>query len=283
MDQKKPRPIYRSKGVPLKVTRIYQIVGIVMGLAGILMLFLPLIADAPKSFIFLGLVYLVIAIFTPRWYSLLKRCRLYVFDDHIMGVSAFRFSANTTNPFAGRKVGNADVKFKFYLDEITNVEKGVAMHSQIVITANEQKHTVVVQNRDKAYNVLCDMVYGVQGARECVACGAPIGSTTETCPQCGQMTRYGHSLSEVKTDQKANSFFTVNNIIALAVGVVGLIILIPTLGDYQKIQTYGNLYIALYPAESKKILTKLLISGLMVAFAVISPLVDYLFKKLLKR
>lgn len=283
MDQRKPRPIYRSKGVPAKITNTYMILGIIMALAGIVMVFLPLFTDAPKAFVFMGFVYLAIALLCPRFYFQMKRCRLYVFDDHIVGVSAFRNPANSTNPFAGRKTANADVKFKFYLDEITNVEKGVAMYSQVIITANEQKYSVVVKNRDKAYNLLCDLVFGAQGARECVACGAPIGATAEVCAHCGQMTRYGHSRSEVKASEKETNTAMIGNAIAIVVGIVGLFLLIPALIDFNKIRTYGELYTAFYPEESKKIIFKLFAGLFMSVFGFSYPFSSILTKKILKK
>lgn len=273
------KPLYKSKGVLPKVKSAYQIEIIIFALIGIIFILLPLFSDVPSFIAVFGIFELIIAALLPKEYFLMNNSRLYIFDDRIVGIALNYIEANPEKLFPTVTRKQESLKFAIPFGEITNVQKGIPFLSQIIITHGEKKYQIAVKDVDKAYQILCDHVFGEVSSNVCVHCGHEISAMTETCPSCGHITRYGKVKRESEKKQRIDTKFQIQSLLWAIVFIIGLIILIPAAIDLNEISSYAGLYASIYPSRAKKIVAKFILGLILTCASISFPLVKLILKK----
>ncbi|MBQ8622377.1 MAG: hypothetical protein IJ422_08710 [Oscillospiraceae bacterium] len=274
------KPVYKSKGVPQKVKAVYQIAIILFTIIGIILVFLPIVSDAPSFSIFLGIIYLAFAFLLPKVYFSMNNSRIHIFNDHVAGIAVHCIEADSDKLFPKLNYRQEDLKFTLPFSEITNVQKGAPFFSQIIITYGDKKFQVATKDMDKVYHILCDNIFGQISANNCISCGHEIGSTTESCPHCGHITRYGKIKEETAKKHSIDNKLQIQSIIWAVLFVIGLMILIPAAIDLNEISDYAGLYASIYPSRAKKIVAKFILGLFLTCSGASYPLVKILLKKI---
>lgn len=258
--------LYQSKGVSSNIKKFYQGFTLVYIVLGLICILIPMFYDAPTGFTVLGIFCILFAMLMPKLYSRMFQARLYIYEDHVEGVAVncIETSPDSLFPALG-ELSNMNkperLKFSVTYQEINDVQKAGAANllPQLLLSLGNKKYVVLTKNTEKAYQILCDKVFGQNGATSCVCCGRNISAAAETCPHCGHLTRYGKS----QRDQQKNHITSGKFQIAVAVGaiiaIIGLAILIPAIIDLNEISDYAGLYASIFPRKSKKMVAKVIL------------------------
>lgn len=276
------KPLYFSKGIPKKAKKLSRIFSQAVIVLGIIISLLPLVSDAPSTFVYLGVIYIGLGVLIPRTYKFHNMGKLAVMDDCIKGaaLSAFNSSGNNLSMKELRKLFQTQTTpFHIPFDQISDIKKG-ALYI-LSISSGNTTYGIPVQNKELAYNILCDKVYGEESAKNCVRCGAIISTTTQNCPQCGHLTRYGKLTQQTTANQKLMQNNQITTIIGLAIGVIGLFVFIPAFIELNEISSYASLYAAFHPAESKKLVFKAIAGFILSIIGFSFPISNKLINKLL--
>ena len=257
--------LYKSKGITSKFKQIYQIVSLLFLILGGIMVFLPALSDAPSIFFVLGLIYIAFALLLPKAFNNMSAARLFIFDDHIELVATY--TDRTDQIISLSRLFNSATSTNNLLllqyDQISDVKKTALSNSfaSITLTSGDMRYTTMVRDIGKAYQIICDKVYGETAAKECIQCRHEISATTEICPHCGHMTRYG----KAKTEEKKTQTNLQKQYILAGIGAVicfiGLVIFVPAMIELEEIRSYAGLYSAFRPTDAKMLVVKV-ISGL---------------------
>lgn len=282
-----PKLLYRSKGIQPKAKTFYQVGTIFFGIGGILFILLPIITDAPSIFTFLGILYIGIGFLIPKTYQSMRNSRLFVYEDHVEGIAVSCMEANSEDLFSELsqiKTASSPERTQFCISfkEITDIQKGPMNFfvPQIIINCGSKKYNVAVKEPERAYQIICDKVFGVESAAACVSCGGEISATTETCPHCGHMTRYGKTKKGTHQIQANSNKQQITSAIGAVIFVIGLIILIPAIVDLNEISGYASLYASIYPSESRKMVVNFFLGLFVTCFGLSLPLRNWIMKKL---
>lgn len=283
MDHQKP--LYRSKGVPAKGKLIFQVLMIVCGIIGIICLLLPLFSDAPWLFSLIGIIYLGLACMLPKSYYRLCNSRLTIYDDCITGIAISCIEQNSESLFpelSQLRTMNDPEKCKFQLDYsgISDIQTMKIAMPQITIVYGDTKYTISVKDPDKAYQILCDNVFGPVAAKNCINCGCEISAIAENCPHCGHMTRYGKQQKDSTQIRINTNKMQLQLVIGAVITVIGLFIMIPALIDLNEISSYAGLYASIFPSRSRKIVARFILGLFVTICGICTPVSRIIINKI---
>lgn len=249
------KPLYKSKGILPKTKLFFQCGLAFFGIGGIILILLPVFTDAPAVFTFLGVIYIALGLLFPKMYHAMCNSRLCIYEDYIAGVAVncTEIDSQSLFPSLGQIRNSQDperIKFSLPFKEITDIHT-INFLPQIILTHGNRRYQIAVKDLEKAYQILCDKVYGEVNADRCVFCGKKISTITENCPHCGHMTRYGKAQRDSRKKQTSESKLQIRSAIGVVIFVIGLIILVPAIIDLNEISSYAGLYASIYPSQSK--------------------------------
>lgn len=154
------RPLYKSEGMSSGAYKAQMILSIIIGIIGAICFFTGI---QKRSFIdylasgsnpqkqrlmlFLGILLVIGAVFQIATTMVMNKSKLYVFSDHIEGVSSSKWLPFTKN---------FDLKYN-QISDIKYVCRGANRY--IYVFSNGVKHTIPISgNVEEAYNVIIEQM-----------------------------------------------------------------------------------------------------------------------------
>lgn len=262
--------LYKSKGVPPKTEKRFKISIPILGIGGIVLILMPTFMDAPSIITILGIVYEVLALLMHKMSQSANQSRLIILEDRVAGIATSKVGENSgstamvINLFQNAR-NQEEMKFVLPIHKITDVQKSTlnAFVKQITITCGEVKYSAVEKDSEKAYQILCDKVYGEINAKNCVACGNEISAVAESCPQCGHITRYGRMQKEKQKQVQFDDKIKRKLLISAVVWVIGACILVSACLDFRDVMPYAGLYAKFNPGGTMKIFGRMILGGVL--------------------
>lgn len=280
--------LYHSKGITPKLKTFIQAFTIFYLILGFILIMIPTFTDAPSVFCLLGVMLCIaFGLLVPQSYRTMIHSRLYIYEDHVEGIAINCVESNPDSLFPAlaeltKMRDTARLKFSLPFQEITDVQKAAisSILPQVLISQGEKKYIVMAKDADKAYHILCDKVFGKAGASCCVCCGHDISAVAETCPNCGQLTRYGKNQKDHQKGQISSGKLQISVAIGAVITIIGLIILIPAMVDLNEISGYASLYASIYPSKAKKMVAKVILGWVVTCGGIGVALSNWIVHKL---
>ena len=135
--------LYKSEGNPPKRRIFFISCTAILIICGVLLLLSGMVI--PFCFI-PGLGLIIIGIFTAcmNAFNPAQKAKLYLYDNHVEGIQL--------SPYK---------EFNLLYQDITDVHKQKTFLKEfIILQNNSEKFTALTNNADKAYQIICDEIYG---------------------------------------------------------------------------------------------------------------------------